>query len=77
MEIKIINRKVVKNEMISTTAGDFNCVLITSDREMKMGKTTTMSSKQWLTEGIGMVKNEEYDQKGNLVSKSILTKLEN
>ncbi len=76
MEIKIINRKVIRNEMITTTAGDFNCVLITSDREMTMGRVTTMTSKQWLAEGIGMVKSEEYDQKGNLVSKSILTKLE-
>lgn len=77
MEIKIINRKVVGKEMISTSAGDFDCILITSDREMKMGRSTTMTSKLWLAEGIGMVKNEEYDQKGKLISKSILTKLEN
>lgn len=76
MEIKITNRKVVGNETISTSAGTFDCVLITSDRELKMGMNRTISSKQWLAEGVGMVKSEEYDKKGNLVSKSILTKFE-
>lgn len=80
MEVQIINRKVLKNETLSTPAGNFDCVLISSDREMKMemamGRSTTMSSKQWLAEGVGMVKSEEYDQKGNLISKSILTKLQ-
>jgi len=76
MEIKITNRKVVGNETISTSAGTFDCILITSDRELKMGMNRTISSKQWLAEGVGMVKSEEYDKKGNLVSKSILTKFE-
>lgn len=76
MEIKITNRKVVGKETISTSAGTFDCILITSDRELKMGMNRTMSSKQWLAEGVGMVKSEEYDKKGNLVSKSILTKFE-
>lgn len=76
MEVHIINRKVIKNETLSTPAGSFDCVLLTSDREIKMGMNTIVRSKQWLSEGVGVVKSEEYDKKGNLMSKSILTKFE-
>ena len=34
-------------------------------------------SKQWITEGVGMVKQETYDGNRNLTSYSELTKFEN
>lgn len=77
MTVKTINRKVVNNETITTPAGSFDCVVITSDTQLKMGANRTISSKQWLAEGIGVVKSEDYDKKGKIMSKSVLTKFEN
>ena len=41
-----------------------------------LGMNMSMSSKEWLAEGVGVVKSEEYDDKGKLFSKSVLTKFE-
>ena len=75
MSINIVDRKVVGNESITTSAGTFNCVVITYTTEMKMGIKKRISSKQWISEGIGMVKSEDYNKKGKLISYSELTKL--
>ena len=76
MEVKMTNRKVIAKETVTTPAGTFNCVVLTNDTEVKMGMNMSMSSKEWLAEGVGVVKSEEYDDKGKLISKSVLTKFE-
>ena len=73
MTMKFFNRKVEGNETVSTPAGDFECYVITYDTESKMGIKMTMSSKLWLSEGFGMVKQENYNKKGALIGKSVLT----
>ncbi len=73
MRIDMINRKVVGNESITTPAGTFNCVVISYTTEFKMGLKRSGLSKQWLAESIGLVKSEEYNKKGKLVSSSLLT----
>ena len=77
MTVNMINRKVTGNETITTPAGTFDCMILSSETEVKMGMTQKVNSKQWLAEGVGPVKSEEYDEKGKLNSKSLLTKLEN
>ena len=76
MTVTMTNRKVTGNETITTPAGTFDCVVLTSDTNVKMGMATTIHSKQWLSKGYGMVKSEEYDKNGKFVSKSVLTKFE-
>lgn len=73
--INITDRKVIGKETITTPAGTFECVVITSKTEMKMGIKRSTTSKQWLSEGVGMVKNEDYNKKGKLISYSELTNL--
>ena len=77
MTMKFFNRKVEGNETVSTPAGNFECYVITYDTESKMGIKMTMSSKLWLSEGYGMVKQENYNNKGALIGKSVLTAFEN
>ena len=72
MELHITNRKVIGKENITTPAGTFDCFIITSEMTTKMGVSQTSNSKQWLAEGVGMVKQEEY-QKGKVSSSSMLT----
>ena len=75
MAFDMVNRKVESRESITTPAGTFDCFVITSDNKAKMMMAnTTHTSKMWLAEGIGMIRQDTYNKKGKLVSKSVLTK---
>ncbi|MBN1251769.1 MAG: hypothetical protein JXR51_06810 [Bacteroidales bacterium] len=74
--VDITNRKVDGFEKITTTAGTFDCVKISYDAESKIGFIKVKSSsKQWFSKGVGAVKTENYDKKGNLESSSLITKI--
>ncbi len=75
MYTRMFNRIVEGKETISTPAGDFNCFIVSHDTEYKMGISKRKShTKQWLAEGVGVVKTEEYKKKGGkLEAKAILT----
>lgn len=75
--VKMMNRKVVGKEKITTPAGTFDCIILTYDTELKMGMKKTINHKQWLAKGVGMVKSEDYNKSGKRINKSILTKFEN
>lgn len=74
---KIINRKVIGRESITTPAGTFDCYVITSTTElaMTMGMNQSSNAKEWIAEGVGMVKHEDYNKKGKLTNSSLLTAL--
>lgn len=72
MELNITNRKVIGKEDVTTPAGTFDCYVITSDMTTKMGVSQTTNGKQWISEGVGMVKQEDY-QNGKVSSSSLLT----
>ena len=76
MNFNIVNRKVEGKESVTTSAGIFDCFIISYDHESKMGIKITGSAKQWLAEGIGMVKQESYNKKGKLMGSTLLTKFE-
>ena len=76
MNIKVdqLNRIVEKKESVNTPAGTYECFVINQDNVSEtMGVKQTMQSKLWLAEGVGMVKQETYNKKGDLMSKSELT----
>lgn len=77
--IKILNRKVVAKESITTPAGTYECYKISYDIETDMGIGMKITSKaiEWTCPNIGSVKNETYDQKGTLLGYSLLTKFTN
>ena len=69
------NRKVEKKESITTPAGTFDCYLITETMNSKaMGASQEFNNKLWLSEGVGMVKQETYKKNGDLMSRMELTK---
>lgn len=76
MKMNITNRTVEKKEQITTPAGPFDCVKISYNVVSEIG-SLKMSTKtiQWYSDGIGMVKSEEYDKNGKLQGYSLLTKL--
>ncbi len=73
MNLKVSNRKVIGRETITTPAGTFDCYIISYDNEVDMGLRKVNSAKQWIAEGVGMVKQEDYKRNGTIVSKSVLT----
>lgn len=77
MNIEITDRKVEKREDISTTAGTFDCIVITQTISAKLMIRVTASSKEWYAENVGMVRSESYNKKGKLMGYSELTKFNN
>ncbi len=77
MATKITNRKVIDRESITSPAGTFDCYVITYTTElaMSMGVSQSSTAKEWIAEGVGMVKHEDYDKKGKLTNSSLLTAL--
>lgn len=73
--VDMVGRKVEKKESITTSAGTFDCYLITeTNRSKTMGAQQETHSKLWLSEGVGMVKQEMYKKNGDLMSRTELTK---
>lgn len=69
------NRKVEKQESVTTPAGTFECYVIYSDTESKaMMVKQSFPSRVWLAEGVGMVKQETYKKNGDLMNSMELTK---
>ncbi|WP_258103609.1 hypothetical protein [Marinoscillum sp. MHG1-6] len=78
MNMKFTDRKVEKKETITTSAGSFEAykvteTTITSMKMMGMNQETTNTSSKWYTKGVGIVKTETYDKKGELMYYSLLT----
>lgn len=76
MTVNVTNRKVLSREELTTPAGTFNCYKITQDTDVKMMIAKTMTSIDYYAEGVGMVRSETYDKKGNLEGYTELTKFE-
>ncbi len=72
MTVKIINRKVVDIENITTPAGTYQCAKITYDVENQGMVTTHSSGVQYISKQVGIVKSEYYDANKNLKSYSVL-----
>jgi len=77
MSINMINRKVNAKESMTTAAGTFDCFALSYNTEMKMGMKMTFEFKEWIAEGVGLVRNESYNKKGKLMGYSELTSISN
>ncbi|SFD13652.1 TapB family protein [Algibacter pectinivorans] len=71
--VNIVNRKVGQKESITTPAGTFNCFALSYDNEIKMAMKMTFKIKEWIAEGVGVVKSESYNKNGKLMGYSELT----
>ncbi|MDD3901264.1 MAG: hypothetical protein VB024_12980 [Dysgonamonadaceae bacterium] len=73
MTTNIVNRKVDDIEDLTVPAGTFNCMKISGDVSGKiLGMNMSGKSVQWYSSGIGMVKSETYDKKGELSGSMVL-----
>ena len=75
MTVDMLNRKVDAKESVTTAAGTFNCFVISYNTEMKMGMKMSFKIKEWIAEGVGVVKSETYNKKGKSMGYSELTSI--
>jgi hypothetical protein len=80
MNITFTDRKVVSKENVTTPAGTFECYKISmtvnsASKIFGMNSNQTSKSVSYYSKGVGTVKTETFDKKGNLFSYSILTKI--
>ncbi|WP_337042518.1 TapB family protein [Emticicia sp. 17c] len=76
MNANIANRKVEAYETIETPAGKFECAKLTYDLAMKFMGNRKLKCVEYLAKGVGLVKLEQFDEKGNRQSYMELTKIE-
>ena len=75
-EINISGAAYMGEEKVSTTAGKFDCIKISYLKRTKIVlKTETVRVTEWYAEGIGLVKSESYNSKGEPDGKTILVKI--
>ncbi|WP_067151109.1 TapB family protein [Pseudotamlana agarivorans] len=72
-KVKTYNRKVTGKEKVTVPAGTFDCFVLEQETEMHMLITKHTKSKQWIAEGVGLVKQETYNKKGKFQGKEELT----
>lgn len=75
MRIEITDRVIEAKEEISTSAGNFDCILISQNVKTKMIIKIEASTKEWYSPNIGIVRYENYNKKGKLTGYSVLTSL--
>jgi len=73
MSMSITNRKVESYEEITTPAGTFNCYKVTYNVRTHAMFDVEVKAIQWVAEDVGVVKTENYDNKGKKVNYSLLT----
>ena len=73
ISIDMINRKVNAKESITVPAGTYNCFALSYNTEMNMGMKMIFEIKEWIAEGVGVVKSESYNKNGKLIGYSELT----
>ncbi len=73
--IDITNRIVEAKETITTSAGDFNCLVLTQDVSTKVVMNVRAKSKEWYSPNIGVVRTESFNKKGKLTGYSEITSI--
>ncbi len=76
MTASVSDRIVERFEEVTTPVGSFECAKITYTLRLKLFGNRTMQCVEYLAKGVGVVKNEQFDDKGKKQSSLVLTKLE-
>lgn len=76
MSAAVTNRKVEAIEDISVTGGTFKCYKFSGDvNTVAMGIKVQAKTIEWFAKGIGTVKSESYDKKGEMTGRTELVEI--
>ncbi len=75
-EYTISGGSYMGRETVSTTGGKYNCIKISYLKRTKVVlKKTDQRIVEWYAKGVGLVKSETYNMKGDLDGKTLLVKV--
>lgn len=75
-EFRVKDRKVELRETVTTPAGAFDCLKVTSVTTSEKGiGNGTVKSAMWFAKDAGMIKSESYNDDGKMTSRQILSKI--
>jgi hypothetical protein len=75
-DFTVRDRKVEKEESVTTPAGTFQCMKLTFTTSSEKGiGSGNIKSAMWIAKDVGMVKTENYKDDGKVNSKQVLTRL--
>lgn len=69
----VTDRKIERQENVTTSAGTFNCYKMTFVTSDEKGRNT--NSAVWYAKDAGMIKSENYKDDGKLVSRQVLVRM--
>lgn len=73
MRITVTERKVLREETISTPAGKFDCIVIRERKvEKGMGRNRHTVADTWYARGTGMVRHDTYNPDLELITSEVL-----
>ena len=76
MRITVTERKVLREETISTPAGKFDCIVIRERKvEKGMGRNRHTVADTWYARGTGMVRHDTYNPDLELITSEVLMKV--
>ncbi len=73
MNVDVTERKVIGSEVLTTPAGTFDCVIVSEHKvEKGMMRNRITTAHTWYARGVGMVRHDTYDKRGNLETSEAL-----
>ncbi|MEJ1729717.1 hypothetical protein SMA90_25630, partial [Escherichia coli] len=73
---EILSHKVTGREELSTPAGTFKCYIVEMVTETRvLVEKSVTRTLTWYARGVGSVKSETYDDKGNITNSQLLIKI--
>jgi len=73
ISMDVTDRKVEGQETITTPAGTFSCTKYSMTSSLKSVFTFVSKSYIWMADHVGMIRSEDYTEKGKLRSYQVLT----
>lgn len=73
LKYSITDRQLIKEEMVTTPAGDFKCFVLESKTHFLPEEDLNGSLVQWFSPNVGLVKQTHYDLSGLLTGTTLLT----
>ena len=74
--VRVSERRVLREERLSTDAGAFDCIVVSEHKvEKGPGRNRETTALTWYARGIGMVRHDTYDKSGRLETSEVLRRI--
>lgn len=75
--VSVTDRKVLRNESLTTPAGTFDCVVVSEHKEEKaIGYSRVTTALTWYCREYGMIRHDTYDRNMKLETSEVLESIE-